>query len=164
MDDLHSTETETETETRRAPRRRSRAGRALGCLALGLLLLILSPFMLILGSVAADKVVFELTGGCVAAPLTSDACRGQYGFDVWNRTSETIDVVAIRPGGTEASVVRGVAPGAFGPNDSFQVEGGKCEPALQLIARTTDGRVVAQRTGICRREDWVIMAPLDAAP
>jgi hypothetical protein len=141
-----------------------RRGNAIRYLVAGLLVLIVSPYLLLLGFVVADKVVFELTGDCVAAPFTSDACRGQYGFDVWNRTSETVDVVAIRPGGAEASVVRDVAPGAFGLNDSFQVAGGKCEPDLHLIARTADGRVVAERTGICRREDWVIARPSGSTP
>jgi hypothetical protein len=117
---------------------------------------IASPYLLVLPFAVADKIAFELNGGCIGAPMTSDACRGSYGFDVWNRTSETVDVVALRPGALEASVVRGVAPGTVGLNDSFEVKGGKCEPALHLIARTPEGRVVAERTGICRREDWVI--------
>ena len=138
------------------PRRRRRV---LGCLAVGLLLLIVSPYAIIFGFVVADKVVFELTGDCVPTPMTSDACRGSYSFDVWNRTKETIDVVAIRAGGSELTVLQGVAPGTFGPSDSFEVKGGKCEPTLHVIARTESGRVVAERTGICRREDWVITEP-----
>jgi hypothetical protein len=144
---------------RRAAQAPGRRRRVLGCLALGLALLIVSPFAIIFGFVVADKVVFELTGDCVPAPMTSDACRGSYSFDVWNRTKETIDVVAIRAGGPEISVLRRVAPGTFGPSDSFEVAGGKCEPKLHVIARTASGRVVAERTGICRREDWEITEP-----
>ena len=124
----------------------------------GLLLLLLSPFALFFAFLAADKVVFELTGDCVPAPMTSDGCRGSYGFDVWNQTSESVDIVAVRGGEPEVQVMR-VAPRTFGMNDSFQVAGGKCDATLHLIARTLSGRVVAERTGICRREDWVITGP-----
>jgi hypothetical protein len=38
------------------------------------------------------------------------------------------------------------------------VQGGKCDPDIHLIARTTSGDVLAERTGICRRSTWVVGA------
>jgi hypothetical protein len=149
------------TGGQRAP---SRVPGALGCIVIVVGLVLLSPFILLVGCVAADKVVFELTGECVAFPMTSDACRGAYGFVVWNRSSDPIDVAIVRSDRPEFVVLHGVASGLMGYNDYVPVQG-KCDPTMHLVARTAAGVVVAERTGICRRETWVVQpAPAPTSP
>ena len=132
------------------PARPSRRG-LLACLIALPFAVIALPFALSLSPVVLDPLVFHLTGGCVPAFFTSDACRGTQSYSVDNQGGEPVDIVIVGPAG-EYVALHDVE--RFYPVENYVIEG-RCDPDLVVIARaSSDGHEIARKVGMCRREVW----------